>query len=251
MVDSFVADMRAEDFAGRLPVGVVDLILTDPPYFNILPEVWDRVFPVGCHDEFAAWLAQTLNAFAPSLKPNGSLLFFGGLGRHGAHPFWHTIEALESLGWTYRNVITWKKRRAYGKSKDYLFCREEIAWLSRSNAREEVTFNIPLLAEKRGYDGWNPKHKAKSEFKRVSNVWTDIVDDIPELMRPRRPAEKPVALLRRFVETHSNPGDIVVDPFCGTGSTLAACMQSGRTCWAADIDPLALSFAREALGSGS
>src|ERR1700692_18850 len=86
--------------------------------------------------------------------PTGSLMLFGGIGKHGEHPFWHLCQEVESF-LTYRNMITWKKRRGYGKSHDYLFCREELAWFSKSSEREGVTFNIPLLKEKRGYAGFN------------------------------------------------------------------------------------------------
>lgn len=100
-------------------------------------------------------------------------------------------------------------------SHDYLFCREEIAWYSMSPERTKVTFNIPLTNIKRGYAGFSKKYPAKSEFKRVSNVWTDI----PELQRPERQAQKPIPLMNRLIETHSNVDDLVVDCFAGWGTT--------------------------------
>jgi DNA modification methylase len=140
-------------------------------------------------------------------------------------------------------LITWKKRRAYGKSHDYLFCREEIAWYSVSEERKGVTFNIPLLSEKRGYAGFSDKYPAKSECKRVSNVWADI----PELMRPKRAAQKPTELMRRLVKTHANKGDLVVDPFAGSGSTGIAALLEGCRFVGSDTDSEAVKMANEAL----
>lgn len=93
-----------------------------------------------------------------------------------------------------------------------------------SPERTEVTFNIPLTNIERGYEGYNKKYPAKSKFKRVTNVWSDI----PELMRPKRKAQKPVPLMERIIQTHSNPGDLVVDPFAGWGTTGIAALGLGR-----------------------
>jgi DNA modification methylase len=68
------------------------------------------------------------------------------------------------------------------------------------------------------------KYPAKSEFKRVSNVW----DDIPEIMRPKRTAQKPTQLMDRLISTHSNEGDLIVDPFVGFGTTGISALQLGR-----------------------
>lgn len=231
-----VLPLDASVFLGMLPDKSVDLILTDPPYFGIVEDSWDNQWSSVA--QFVGWLAGVLRAGRRVLKDNGSLLFFGGIGKHKLHPFFDVLQSLEDT-YAFRNLLTWKKRRAYGKSHDYLFCREEIAWLSASAERTSVTFNIPLLDEKRGYQGWDPKHPAKSEFKRVSNVWTDDLErslsddaspvlDIPELMRPERTAQKPIPLMDRLIRTHSNTGDLVVDPFAGWGSTGVSAVRLGR-----------------------
>jgi DNA modification methylase len=162
-------------FAKAAPDNCIDLILIDPPYYGIVDDSWDNQWKNEA--EYVDWLVEIICTFQPSLKPTASLLMFGAIGKHGSHPFWEVCKRLEAFGWCYRNIITLKKRRAYGKSHDYLFCREDIAWFSASHERTELTFNIPLLNEKRGYAGFNAKYPAKSEFKRVSNVWTDDFGD--------------------------------------------------------------------------
>lgn len=214
----------------------VQLILTDPPYNDIVNEPWDKM----TSDE----LVSVFHAAHRVLTPTGSLVFFGGIGKHGSRMLLHVMLKLESEGlYTFRNWITWGKRRAYGKSHDYLFCREEILWYSKSAERTAVTFNIPLLNVKRGYKGWNENYPAKSEFKRVTNVWSDI----PELMRPRRKCEKPLALAERLVLTHSNPDDLVFDPFMGLGPMLIAAAKYGRRIIGCDTDGAAIAIAVEDL----
>lgn len=223
MMGEFVETKDCVEFLHGLADASVDLVLIDPPYYGIVDESWDNQWET--ETAYVNWLVSTVGVAARKLKPSGSLLMFGGIGKHGSHPFFRVLSGIEVGGSLFfRNMITWKKRRAYGKSHDYLFCREEIVWYSKSQERTEVTFNIPYTDVKRGYDGFNKKYPAKSEYKRVSNVW----DDIPELMRPKRNCQKPDPLIKRLIDTHSNPGDFVVDFFAGYGTTGTVALESGR-----------------------
>jgi len=213
----YIHQGTAHRFGTWFPPKSIRLLAFDPPYYKIVDEEWDNQWKsVG---EYVQWFIDFLRAYRPALTDDASVIFFGGLGSHGCRPFQKVMEAIEEpaarLNLTYRNQIAWKKRRAYGKSHDYLFCREEIVWYSASPERTSVVFNVPYLNEKRGYEGWNKEYPAHSEFKRVSNVWADI----PELMRPPRKCAKPVELMGRIIDTHSMPGDLVVDPFAGWGTT--------------------------------
>lgn len=219
----FVTVKDVFDFIKTLEDKSVDLYVTDPPYMNIVKDHWDNQW--SSVSDYVDWMYRVLAAIKPKMKDTGSVIFFGGVGKHGERPFFQLMDKLETSNlYTYRNMITWQKRRAYGKSHDYLFCREEFVWYSVSSERTCVTFNIPLTDIKRGYDGFSKKYPAKSEFKRVSNVWTDI----PELMRTERSTQKPIPLMERIIKTHSNPGDLVVDTFCGWGTTGVAALRLGR-----------------------
>lgn len=215
---TYIQHADARDFLNGLPAASVDLVLTDPPYYGIVKDSWDNQWETV--DKFVLWLKYIFRDCQRVLKPTGTLLFFGGIGKQGQRPLLRLIQDLDSE-WVYQNWITWGKRRAYGKKDDYLFTREEILWYTMS---EEFTFNIPLLDVRRGYAGFNKKYPAKSEFKRVTNVWSDI----PELMRPARYCQKPEPLLRRLIETHSNPGDMVIDMFSGYGTTGIVSLKLGR-----------------------
>lgn len=112
-MDEFVRGMTAEDFIPKLEDQSVPLILTDPPYYEIVPEKWDRQWEDEKH--FANWLSDLFLAVLPKLTPNGSLVFFGAMGRHRSHPIFRIVSNLEDGGYTFRQWITWKKRRAFGK----------------------------------------------------------------------------------------------------------------------------------------
>ena len=226
------------EFIDSLTDNSVDLLVTDPPYMGIVKDSWDNQW--SSVQDYVDWMYRVLEAMKPKMKEHGSVIFFGGIGSHNERPFFKVMDAIESKNlYTYRNFVTWGKRRAYGKSHDYLFCREEIVWYSMSPKRTEVTFNIPLTNIERGYEGYNKKYPAKSKFKRVTNVWSDI----PELMRPNRRAEKPIPLMDRLVSTHSNKGDLVVDLFAGTGATGVSALGLKRRFFGCEICPITAKYA--------
>lgn len=229
----------AFDLAKELPKQSVSLLVTDPPYGNILGEHWDRKWRTP--KEYSDWFLSLLKAFWPTFTPNASILFFGGIGRPSERMLLQTILDIEDkTNLQFRDWIVWKKRKAYGMPDRYLFQREELLWYSVS---DEYCFNVPYLNEKRDFHGWNKDYPAKSEYKRVGNVWVDIGD----LLKTRRAAEKPVTLLERIVLTHSNEGDLVVDPFCGCGASAVAAMKHNRRFLGCDLDETAVQIARSSL----
>jgi DNA modification methylase len=133
---------------------------------------------------------------------------------------------------TLRNLITWKKRRAYGKKDDYLFVREECAWLV--NGDKPKTFNIPLLDQERGYAGYNKDYPAKSKYLRLTDVWTHI----NEIFKGKQHiAQKPEQLAQIMIKTHTKKGDTVMDPFAGSGSTGLAARKMDRQFILIERDP--------------
>ena len=166
---------------------------------------WDKGITA---DDYMRWTNDCLTYLAKG----ASLYMWGGIGKPHNRIFFEWLSKVEDeTSMTLRNLITWKKRRAYGKKDDYLFTREECAWLV--NGEKPKTFNIPLLNEERGYAGFNPDYPAKSKFLRRTNVWTDI----NELFKGKEHvAQKPERLAEIMIETHTRKGDIVMDPFAGS-----------------------------------
>lgn len=204
-------------------IGQVPLIICDPPYGKVLSVKWDRVNTSDI--EFCGWMLSWTRLWAQALCNGGSMYVWGGTGRVGFRPFFRYLVAAERPGeFELANLITWKKRRGYGKRRDYLFCREECAWFVNGDAKRPLCFNIPLLDEKRGYAGYNAKYPALSEYLRRSNVWVE-----PELLRGKvHPAQKAQRVIEIPIEVHTSPGEWVVDPFAGSGTTALAARELCR-----------------------
>ncbi|HKM52109.1 MAG TPA: site-specific DNA-methyltransferase [Isosphaeraceae bacterium] len=217
MISPTVVRGDAFEYAKGLADGSFPLIIADPPYVDILPVDWDR----------KESLYDRLSVLVERLLPDGGTAYvWGGIGRPHNRVFFDWLSRVErETRLSIHTLITWSKKRAYGKKDNYLFTREECAMLVKGDCPS--TFNIPLLDVKRGYAGYNSKYPAKSEFLRRTNVWTDVT----ELFRGKiHPAEKPSRLAEIMIETSSRPGDLVLDPFAGSGSTGVAAVKLGRPC---------------------
>lgn len=188
------------------------LIICDCPYGRIIKKRWDVA-------DYPAWM----RLCSDRSLDDATICMWGGIGKRGHRPFLQFAATVEQdfPEWTIANWITWKKKRAYGVPRNYLFTREECLILTRG----KPPFNIPYLATERGYPGYSKKYPAKSKFLRRANVWTDIT----EILRGKTHiAQKPDALYRVLIETHSNPGDVVFDPCSGSGTTARAAKLCGR-----------------------
>jgi len=205
-------------------IGDIPLIATDPPYGGIVSAKWDVLSDV---DSFVGWMLDWTRAWSSVLLSGGAFYVWGGIGKPGLRPFFKYIPAVESsdMGLVMSNLITWKKKRAYGLQWNYLFTREELAYFVKGDPKKPRCFNVPYLEEKRGYAGYNKKYPALSEYYRRSNVWTDIT----EVMRGKvHDAQKAQRVVEVPIEVSTNPDEWVVDPFAGSGTTALAARALGR-----------------------
>ena len=192
------------------------LTIADPPYGDILEnEKWED------KADLDAWISivSSLEQFSCPIY------WWGGIGKPNNRPFFQFIMAIESsTGYRMRDLITWKKVRAYGKSTDYLFTREECAILTLGGLPPTI-FNVPYLSEKRGYPGFNAKYPAKSEYKRRSNVWCET-----EILRGKlHAAHKAPIVCSIPIEVHTHTGDLVLDLYSGSGELSIQALKLGRT----------------------
>lgn len=205
-------------------VGHFPLIQADPPYGNVINAQWDKIDTDDT--QFASWMINWTKMCQTLTLPGGALYVFGGIGQPLFRPFFrYLVRVEEETGYNLSSLITWKKRRAYGIQWGYLFCREEIAYLVNGDIKKPRCFNVPLLAEERGYEGYNDNYPAKSKFLRRSNVWADIT----ELFRGKvHDAEKPLRIMEIPIEVHTQRGEWVLDPFAGSGTTALAARKLER-----------------------
>jgi len=206
------------EILAAIPEGSVDLIFADPPYFlsndgitchagrmvSVNKGQWDRSRgPDANHDFNRAWLA----ACQRVLKPNGTIWVSGT-----AHVIHSVGFAMQQLGLKLLNDISWVKPNP----PPNLSCRyfthatETIIWAAK-NRKSRHTFHYRLMKELAG-------------GKQMKSVWQIPPPEPWEKRFGKHPTQKPVALLERILLASSSEGDLVLDPFMGSGSTALACL---------------------------
>jgi site-specific DNA-methyltransferase (adenine-specific) len=205
-----------------MPPDCVDLIFADPPYFlsnggitchagkmvSVNKGAWDRSQgPAQNHEFNTAWL----QAAQRVLKPNGSIWVSGT-----AHVIHSVGFAMQQLGFKLLNDISWVKPNP----PPNLSCRyfthatETIIWAAK-NPKSRHTFNYKLM-------------KDANAGKQMKSVWTIPPPETWEKKFGKHPTQKPLALLDRILRASSNEGDLVLDPFMGSGTTLVAALRLRR-----------------------
>jgi len=201
----------------------VDLIIIDPPYLTT-NEKWDKEEVVN--DE----LSKELFRIA---KDSCSLYVWCGIGEKSQSLIrWFPIFQND---WYFKDLITWKKQRGIGMRKGWLYTREECMWFVKDNSKfiwnKEEQYNLNDFVGERKFGFKNLKNKDYkiSEYKRLSNVWTDIGENSFDWRnKPDHFTPKPVELIERIVKLHTDKNDLVLDCFAGSGTTGVACKRLNR-----------------------
>ena len=204
------------------PGGVFDMIFADPPYFlsnggitchagkmvKVDKGDWDKSEgPIKNHEFNTAWLERCQKL----LKPNGTLWVSG---TH--HVIFSIGYAMQQLGMKLLNQVTWQKPNP----PPHLACRyfthstETVIWAAK-NEKGKHRFNY---AEMKRING----------NKQMKDVWTFTAPKPDEKALGKHPTQKPIALLERIVLSTTNPGDFVLDPFMGSGTTAISCALLAR-----------------------
>ena len=200
----------------------VDMIFADPPYFlsnggitcvggrmvRVDKGGWDKSQGIiGDHAFNLLWLDQCRRC----LKPNGTIWVTGT--SHNIHSVGY---ALQVLDYKILNDIAWYKINP----PPNLACRyfthatETILWAAKS-VKSKHTFNYALMKEQNG-------------GKQMQSLWNILPPGKAEKRHGKHPTQKPEALLTRIVAASTQPGELVLDPFCGSATTGVACARLGR-----------------------
>jgi DNA modification methylase len=219
-----------------LPDNSIDLIVTDPPYVGVVNAEWDK------HNALTYKLVEEWYRVC---KETASIYVWCGIGEK-SRSLLDFIPILDSK-FHFKDLITWKKQRGLGTRRGWLYTREEILWYVKNNKKFIWNESEQYSNEKRP---WNVVKAGgqmanKSEFKRITNVWTDI-NEVGYGTSPKKFKEirsklkhitpKPVEAIERIIRLHTKEGDIVLDPFMGSGTTAIACINTGRNYIGCDID---------------
>jgi modification methylase len=222
-----------------------DMIFADPPYnlqltgellrpnntrVDGVDDAWDRFADFAAYDRFTAeWLAEARRV----LKPNGTLWVIGSY-----HNIFRVGAKLQDMGFWILNDIVWRKTNPMPnfRGKRFTNAHETMIWAARGQDAR-YTFNYQQM-------------KALNEDLQMRSDWLIPLCGGPERLREAsgekvHPTQKPEALVYRAVLAASKPGDTILDPFAGTGTTLAVAKRLGRRFIGIERDPRYAQWARE------
>jgi modification methylase len=213
----------------KLPADSVDLVFADPPYnlqlasdlkrpddskVDAVDEDWDKFASFAVYDEFTkAWL----KACRRVMKPAATIWVIGSY-----HNIFRVGALMQDLGFWILNDVIWRKSNPMPNFRGRRFtnAHETLIWAAREPQARGYTFNYETL-------------KAGNEDIQVRSDWTIALCTGEERLKGRdgkklHPTQKPEALLARVLLSSSRVDDLVLDPFCGTGTTGAVAKKLGR-----------------------
>jgi len=214
----------------KFPDGLFDMIFADPPYFlsnggitchagkmvKVDKGAWDKSRGPELNHEFnLEWLRRCQNL----LKSNGTIWVTGT-----QHVIFSVGYAMQQLGFKILNDIAWEKPNP----PPNLSCRyfthstETVLWAAK-NAKSKHHFNYPLMRRIAG-------------GKQMKTVWKIGAPRAQEKKFGKHPTQKPVALVERCILASTNEGDLILDPFLGSGTTMLAALETKRRCVGIELD---------------
>ncbi|WP_380055796.1 site-specific DNA-methyltransferase [Falsihalocynthiibacter sp. SS001] len=223
-----IIDGDCIDVMNSLPENSVDLIFADPPYnlqlkgdlhrpdnskVDAVDDAWDQFSSFEAYDRFTkAWL----KAARRILKPNGAIWVIGSY-----HNIFRVGAAMQNEGYWILNDVVWRKSNPMPnfRGKRLTNAHETMIWASKEEA-SKYTFNYEAL-------------KSLNEGIQMRSDWVLPICNGHERLKndageKAHPTQKPESLLHRILVSTTNPGDVVLDPFFGTGTTGAVAKKLGR-----------------------
>ncbi|MBL8555785.1 MAG: site-specific DNA-methyltransferase [Phenylobacterium sp.] len=213
----------------KLPDRSVDLVFADPPYnlqlggdllrpdnskVDAVDDHWDQFESFEAYDRFTrAWLKECRRV----LKDDGGLWVIGSY-----HNIFRVGVAVQDLGFWILNDIVWRKSNPMPNFKGTRFtnAHETLIWAAKSRGGRRYTFNYDAM-------------KMANDELQMRSDWTLPLCTGEERLKDEtgakaHPTQKPEALLHRVIMASTRPGDVILDPFFGTGTTGAVARRLGR-----------------------
>jgi len=207
----------------------VDLVFADPPYnlqlggdllrpdnskVDAVDDHWDQFASFKAYDDFTkAWMAECQRV----LKDDGALWVIGSY-----HNIFRVGATLQDLGFWILNDVVWRKSNPMPNFKGTRFANahETLIWAAKSRGAKRYTFNYDAM-------------KMANDEVQMRSDWTLPLCTGEERIKgadghKAHPTQKPEALLHRVILTSTRPGDVILDPFFGVGTTGAAAKRLGR-----------------------
>ncbi|MDD4519856.1 MAG: site-specific DNA-methyltransferase [Alphaproteobacteria bacterium] len=237
---------KTTDVLPLLPENSVDLLITDPPY-NLTKTYSKSSFYKQDKAEYEAFLDSWISLLKRVLKKNASLYICID---------WTASSLVEKVTSSYfkvRNRITWEREKGRGALQNWKNCSEDIWFFTNS---DEYTFNLDnvklkkkVLAPYRDEKG-HPKDWDKEKFRLTapSNLWTDISVPFWSMAENTpHPTQKPEKLIAKLILASSNPKDVVLDCFLGSGTTSVVAKKLNRDYIGIEQEKEYVAFAQKRL----
>ena len=238
------------DILPLMPDAFADLIIIDPPY-NLAKDFNGTKFKSMSNDDYENYLRSWFGKVCDKLKPDGSLYLCGD---------WKSTAAMqrviEESGLTILNRITWQREKGRGAKTNWKNGMEDI-WFAVKDPKNYY-FNVEAVMMKRKViapyrvDGvakdWMETEEGNFRITYPSNFWDDI--SIPFWSMPENtdhPTQKPEKLMAKLILASSQPGDVVFDPFLGSGTTSVVAKKLGRIYCGVELNELYCLFAAKRL----
>ncbi len=234
----------------ELPDRSVDLVFADPPYnlqlggdllrpdnskVDAVDDDWDRFDSFETYDTFTrAWLGQCRRV----LKDEGALWVIGSY-----HNIFRVGSALQDLGFWILNDVVWRKTNPMPNFKGTRFANahETLIWAAKSKGQKRYAFNYDALKV------CNDDLQMRSDW--LLPLCTGDERIKTEAGDKAHPTQKPEALLHRVLLSSSRPGDVVLDPFFGVGTTGAVAKRLGRSFIGIERDPTYAALAEKRIAA--
>lgn len=238
----------------KIPNNSIDLICVDPPY-NLKKADWDTF---SSDEAFFNFTFNWIKQIEPKLKPGGGFYIFN-TPRNSAH----ILAYLETLGFTFQNWITWNKKDGFTSTKKkFLPEQETIVYVTKPGG--VATFNadsirVPYESTER-IAAAKTKGILKNGKRWFPNQDGRLCPDVWQITSERHsnkengkvkssvhPTVKPLALMERIILASSNKGDVILDIFAGSGSTLVAAKRHNRNFIGCDSNSSFVKIANQRL----
>jgi site-specific DNA-methyltransferase (adenine-specific) len=221
-----------------LPESSIDLLFADPPY-NISKTFNQNCFYQTSLEDYENWLDSWLGCTVRLLKPTASIYICGD---------WRSSAAIHRVGAKYfqvQNRITWEREKGRGAKNNWKNCSEDIWYFTKSHNYifnlESVKLKRQVIAPYTNENGqpkdWENNETGRFRLTYPSNLWTDITVPFWSMSEnTEHPTQKPEKLLAKLILASSNEGDLILDPFLGSGTTSAVAKKLNRHFIGIEID---------------
>ncbi|MBB5033451.1 DNA-methyltransferase [Prosthecobacter vanneervenii] len=242
----------------KLPSGVAQTIIADPPYFNVLEdEAWDTQWKTAA-DYLAwcdAWVAESMRI----LRDDGLAFIFGQLGKR-EHTFLHLMSRL-SQQHQFHDLIIWDRAVGYDERRDSFTPQYEMILVLRKG--DDVKFNkdtVRIPYDAATIEAYMRDNRYKDKTARRAHLekgkYATNIIRVPSLKGNSKekcghPSQKPINLIDKLIACSTDVGDLVLDPFLGSGTTAASAQRLQRLWLGIERDSNYIKIAKKRLAPPS